>query len=355
MSEQRTKNSGSDSSVDETSEQTGNTVDMVSWLADRAAERVANGTLREALDWYHKLLQVGRHDVELVKRTHVRMAELLMQMGDVHRAETHLLEAVAMDPAESYGHYLLGRVYSEMREWDSAVQHSRLACQLEPGTSEFHQILGRALLCEGDWTNGCKALERAIELDPDNGVAVCDLAMAEAQQGRCDRAEQLLREAIVHNRKEVLLSETLAMVMRMRKVQTERRVQPSTGLQSNTSAKTSPFSRHVCEMLDSSLGGKGYPQGAIDGAIRLCLDFEVLCGTIHGNPSVMAAACEYTISRLMGLKGVTQMRLAEQYSVSAAGISAKYRAMVWKLRLVDGDSRYVPEEAFRNLDLPTDT
>jgi len=355
MSKRPTENSSSENNGAETTERMGNTIDMVSWLADRAAEGVANGSLREALDRYHKLLQVGRHDVELVKRTHVRMAELLLHMGDMHRAETHLLEVVAIDPAESYGHHLLGQVYSEMREWDSAVRHARSACQLEPGTSEYHQILGRALLCEGDWTNGCKALERAIELDPDNAVAICDLAMAEAQQGRCDRAEQLLRPAVAHNRKEALLSETLAMVMRMRQDQTGRRAQPDSGSALDTPSEVSLFSRQVCDMLVGSLGGKGYPRSVIDEAMRLCLDFEMLYGVSQSSPLVMAAACEYTISRLIGLKGVTQTRLAREYGVSAGSISAKYRAMVWKLRLVDGDSRYVPDKELQNLDRPTDT
>jgi len=354
MSKEPTENTGSKNNVAETSKPTGSTVDMVSWLADRAAERVAEGALRQALNWYHKLLQIGRHDVELVKRTHVCMAELLLHMGDVRRAETHLIEVAAIDPADAYGHHLLSRVYSEMREWDSAVHHARSACQLEPATSEYHQILGRALLCEGDWTNGCRALERALELEPDNITAICDLAMAEAQQGRGDQAEQLLRPAIAQNRKNALLSETLAMVMRMRQSQTEQRAEPDSGSPLDTLSELSTFSRQVSNMLADSLGSKGYPQSAIDGAVRLCLDFEMLYGVSQSSPLIMAAACEYTISRLMGLKGVTQTRLAREYGVSPGGISAKYRTMMWKLRLADGDSRYVPDDVFQNLERPTD-
>jgi len=354
MSEQTTENSGSESNVADRSERSGSTVDMVSWLADRAAERVAEGALRQALKWYDKLLHVGRHDVELVKRTHICVAELLLHIGDVHRAETHLIEVVAIDPAEAYGHHLLSRVYSEMREWDSAVHHARSACQLEPGTSEYHQILGRALLYEGDWANGCRALERALELDSNNVLAICDLAMAEAQQGRYDRAEQLLRPAIAHNRKNALLGDTLATVMRTRQSQTERRVQPDSGGPLDTLSELSTFSGQVSNMLADSLGSKGYPQSAINGAVRLCLDFEMLYGVSQSSPLVMAAACEYTISQLIGLKGVTQTQLAGQYGVSPGGISARHRAMMRKLRLADSDPRYVSDEVFQNIGRPTD-
>jgi len=329
----------------------GSYVDMVSWIADKAAETVANGTVREALSWYRKLLQVGRNDQQLVTRTHLRMAELLLQLGDTPRAETHLLEVVTASPASAYGHYLLGRLYTESHQWDMAVEHATTACHLEPGISEYHQSLGRALLCSGVWREGCESLEQALELDPDNTAAICDLAMADAQQGRHERAEESLRRAISRHRGDAMLSETLAAVIRIRRENRSRSDEPTdAGVDVDRGETISRFSQQVCEMLADSLGSKNYPPGVIDGAMRLCLDFEHRCGVGQSNPIVMAAACEYTISQLMGMRGVTQTRVAGDYGISTAGISVKYRAMMRRLNLVYGDPRYLPEWVMEETD-----
>ncbi len=330
-------------------------VDMVSWLTEKAAERVANGMVWEALECYHKLLQIGRHDRQLVKRVHIRMAELLLEMGELHRAETHLLEVVAFDGTSAYAHSLLSRVYTELCQWNNAVQHAHSACQLSPEASENHHMLGRALLYAGDWTNGCAALERAVELDPNNVLAICDLAMADAQQGRFEKAERALRRAVSRHRTVPVLSETLALVMRIRHEQGEHGRRSTDAGGSDGPMPISPFSHKVCSMLAESLATKRYPQTAIEGAMRLCLDFERARGVGQSNPMVMAAACEYTISRLMGLTGVTQTRVAEHYGVSTAGVSAKYRAMIQWLQLVERDPRYVSCDACSTPREPSDT
>jgi len=299
--------------------------------------------LRQGLELYRKLLEVGRVDRQLVVRTHMCMAEILLQMGDMHRAETHLLELVAIDPGNAYGLHLLSWTYAEMRQWVKAAQRARSACQLEPGISEYHQILGRALLCTGDWTNGCDALERAIEADPDNIVAICDLAMADAQQGRVARAQRSLRRAIARHRTDALLRDTLAAVQRIQHELSGRAVKSRDRARGEQSQKISDLSRQVCETLADSLTRKGYLKGAIDSAIRLCLDFDQVRGLGQSNPMVMAAACEYTIGRLMGVAGVTQTAAAEQYGVSPAAVSNKYRAMVQALRLTDDDTRYISD------------
>ena len=59
-----------------------------------------------------------------------------------------------------------------------------------------------------------------------------------------------------------------------------------------------------------------------------------------GKPAVYAAAIEYAIAMVHGVRGVTQAALAHRYGVSPATISSRYAEIRSALALVPGDPRY---------------
>jgi Flp pilus assembly protein TadD len=315
-------------------------VDMLAWLERVAEEQVTTGLAREGLHSYHKLLQVGRSDANLLERTHVRMAEVLLQGGDQHRAETHLSEAVRINPNNAYAFCLLGRVHLDLHEWEQAADCGYTACRLEPGSSDYHQLLGRALLCDGEWSTGCSELQSAIDLDPDNVIAVCDMAMAYAQQLRFDDGEQLLVETMDRHPANTVLRDAMASVQQYKQTVKMRRAVAKGRSRSGKGASETRFARSVHELIEDSFARKGYKREHVDGALRLLEDAVDVIGLSVRNPAVMAAACEYAVTKLSGETNVTQTSLADQYGVSAAAISSRYRVMVERLGLMPGDRRY---------------
>ncbi len=311
-------------------------LDMVGWLERNAEQLITEGSVREGLSVYYKLLQIGRDDDELLERTHLRMAEVLLENGDLYGAETHLRETLNVNPDNAYGLCLLGRLCLDVKDWSKAAKCGFHACLLDPDVSDYHQLFGRALLCGGNVAEGCDELEIAIELDPDNIIAICDLALAYAQQLQFDDAKKLLLDTMDrHPANSVLRDAMISVQKRYDTVGTRKK----TKKRHNTFSNRSQQIAHDLLVKDLE---KVFSQDEIECAVRLLEDVVNSQDISIENPAILAATCKYTISRILGVRGITQKRLADEYGVSAATISKKYRAIVQQFWLVPNDARYTP-------------
>lgn len=315
-------------------------VDMVTWLERQAEEQVASGLMRDGLHSYHKLLQVARTDPVLTERAHIRMAEILLTGGDQYRAATHLREAVQTNSNNAYAVSLLGRIHLDLQECREAAECASTACRLDPGVSDYRQLLGHALLCAGEWSAGCTELDNAIDLDPDNVIAVCDLAVARVQQLRFEDAERLLVDTMDRHPANTLLRDAMGSVQQVRQSVKMRRAAASATFRSGRLDSQPRSLSKGHKLIEDSFKRNGYPKSILAGTLKLFDDAVHIVGIPAGNKSVMAAACQYAVMRLASPGTATQSGLATEYGVSATAISYKYRTMVDRLGITRGDKRY---------------
>ena len=104
--------------------------------------------------------------------------------GDVAEARRLWDEAVRLAPGKTRAHENLGNL--EMREGNpsAAVAQFRGAVQAAPDSAEVRARLGAALLRSGDAAAARAELTRALELDPQQPIALRNLAALEVEQTR---------------------------------------------------------------------------------------------------------------------------------------------------------------------------
>jgi hypothetical protein len=99
----------------------------------------------------------------------------------------------------------------------------------------------------------------------------------------------------------------------------------------------------VAHMLASNMPDAGFSPEHVRRAQALWVDYGGRVGrppSRAARPAVYAAAIEYAIAMVHGVRGVTQAALAHRYGVAPATISSRYAEIRSALALVPGDPRY---------------
>jgi tetratricopeptide (TPR) repeat protein len=99
------------------------------------------GRSLEAVEFYERALVVD----EKLPVVHYLAADALLRetSPNFQRIETHLLRAVAQDPAFAPSHLALGKLYVRMNRFDEAAKLLERAVSLQPDLAEPHYQLGR--------------------------------------------------------------------------------------------------------------------------------------------------------------------------------------------------------------------
>jgi len=171
-----------------------------------------------------------RRDAALHARVQLELGRALSASGDAAAAESAYLAALSGDPAledaelalaeldltqnrparvlerlalftEAHPHSapayrLLGRAQQALPNITEAVQSFRQLVSLTPGDPGAHELLASALLASGDAEAAQQELERALALDPAAIGPLTALNALLTEQGRSDRAENLIRIAL---------------------------------------------------------------------------------------------------------------------------------------------------------------
>jgi Tfp pilus assembly protein PilF len=111
------------------------------------------------------------------------------------RAEGYLRQAMAAHPKAYRAHVELGRCLLQQKRFDDAADVLRAAARRFPTRSEIPARLGTVLRFCGRGDEAVPALSRAIELDPEDGVALVELAGVHEELGDLARAVELHRRA----------------------------------------------------------------------------------------------------------------------------------------------------------------
>lgn len=217
--------------------------------------------LRRALERARGLLELGRPRAALIELHKAlsaggegasgggAMAEALqliglcqLRLGDLPAARQALESAVATDPADAHGHYLLGYAHSESRAAEPppsgqigaeltqalacyrealrlapeqpvylrALAEGLTACQkfvpalelahqavaLGPDRASNHITLGYVASSAGDRQLARRAYQQALVLEPNNALAWNNLGCVDLAQGRLLHARERFREAL---------------------------------------------------------------------------------------------------------------------------------------------------------------
>ena len=123
------------------------------------------------------------------------------------RARQANLAAIQSDPSQPYGYVGLAFVYINGHRWgwsplgtDEALHEARIAAQkaleIAPDYYDGYAAMAYVHLEENDIDRAIAFSERALKLNPNDTIAMCDLADFLGYAGRADEAEVLLDRAM---------------------------------------------------------------------------------------------------------------------------------------------------------------
>lgn len=148
---------------------------------------------------------------------HWGLAELLVQSRDMDRAESHLREAIRLNPGEAGYRTELGSLYNYQAKFDEAAAELEESLRLRPDHPQTVRLLGWVRFMSGDHARGRELLERAFHLDDSNTGILNDLAVCLVEGGKLDRALSLVDRACTMDPKSPLLRSFREMIIQRRR------------------------------------------------------------------------------------------------------------------------------------------
>lgn len=162
------------------------TLRYASWM-------IANGSLQEASQKYHELLQKNSKDAEAI----IGLARIDELNGELPKAEQGYRRAVELGPEVPGPQIALGRFLAGQKRWGEAADAFNRAVIANPCDRQARSELATALVYNGD-VDG--ALSHFVVTD-DNATAHYRVAVILKEEGRLGEAEQQLRIALTKNPK----------------------------------------------------------------------------------------------------------------------------------------------------------
>jgi tetratricopeptide (TPR) repeat protein len=165
----------------------------------RARSAIAEGSYREALDLYRKVLELVPQDAVV----RFEYAQLLRDLNVPDEAMKQAREVVRIDPDLVEGRRLLGALELAAAERDpsrlaNAIEQFEAARKLSPGDPSIAAPLARALLAKGKAAEAAKVLEEAGEARAQPALARI-AAEAKAKSGRTREAQAIYRSLLELN------------------------------------------------------------------------------------------------------------------------------------------------------------
>jgi tetratricopeptide (TPR) repeat protein len=131
---------------------------------------------------------------------HRHLAKLYLQQNELAQAETHLRQAMALDPEPNASlENTAGLLLSRAGQTAEAEARLRRAVELNPQFAEAYNNLGSIQASEGRISAAQASFTKAVEIDPQFSEALTNLGSTYAAQNQVQKAMQFYERAIEAN------------------------------------------------------------------------------------------------------------------------------------------------------------
>ena len=175
-------------------------------LFDEALELINAGDPVAAEKLCREAVQRNPRDVNMSGL----LGAVLIKRRRLDEAEQILKQTIALAPTFAKAHEDLGYALLEQERYEEAVEMLQKATRLDPKLDAAHFNLGKALASTGRGKEADAAFEASFELSPERKKLA--LAAKQHQEGRIEEAEQLYRQVLNNNPRNVDALRMLAMV-----------------------------------------------------------------------------------------------------------------------------------------------
>ena len=295
------------------------------------------------------LSQVSEHN-ELFVYGHRHMAELLLQ-EQPWRAALHLRRVLKAGAGDDTAHALMGLCQALLGNFDSAVYHYERALALDPSNAWYHHNLGHLLDVALNMPEvAVLHLRWAHEAHPMEDEVTASLAHCLARNGSLEEAEALAREALDLSPGHESHASLLGWIRRgapggylFSADQAFHGREPRSRREGDDAkARAESSDRDVLRALERGMQTSGAPHVLLGRAEQVWRDYRARRPTARvSKPEVHAAALEYAVSVMHGMRGVTQTGIAKRYGVSSTALASRYTDIRSTLALEVGDPRYL--------------
>ena len=209
----------------------GDNFDLFARLLDTGGDLLAEGNNKRGIRYFEKALVldpgnaelaflIGEHFFRINKpvlarayleravddqaRNHIAMLMLGVLYGDdgdLDSAKWHLNKALKLKKDSFAAHYGLGRILVSEGKLREALTHLKRALRLKP-TAEMYYLVGRAYLEEGRTEVAVRHLQRCVQMDPRFDAALYHLGLIYLRQENVLLAQQHFKAAYEINPRE---------------------------------------------------------------------------------------------------------------------------------------------------------
>jgi len=162
---------------------------------DAAYDLMQQAKAVEALELYRKAIELAPQD----GRVWQAYAMCLKDTCHAQRAVVAAWKAIDLSPPDAALYADLGNIYLVNRSWDAAWAVYEKAQEMRPEDKKWAAMnfihLGWRRWSTGDNDGVDKCYKRALEIDPDNGLAMINLAALVAAAGNTDEALKQIAQA----------------------------------------------------------------------------------------------------------------------------------------------------------------
>ena len=132
----------------------------------------------------------------MVASPHFEAAKALSGRGDHRAAVERCRRGLSQEPRSFYGHYTLGVVYQQARQWPEALESFERAVELNDRDPRAHANLASAAMRTGDLNRAGVHFERMIELNHQVAPAHFNLGVIAARKGNQAEAARRYKLAL---------------------------------------------------------------------------------------------------------------------------------------------------------------
>ncbi len=126
----------------------------------------------------------------------LRKAGKKYQEGSPRAAASIYKKILARDPSHLDANYLLGAIYAEQGQLETALKFTRSAANINPNSPWVQNNLGNLLRLKGKYAAAVTAYKKAIATKPDLAEAHSNLGIAHYRLGHVDEAIQAYEQAL---------------------------------------------------------------------------------------------------------------------------------------------------------------